>query len=69
MSPSAGVMIEAELRIHGWGAPNSDIDLFGQRYRIGPGGRFQLLLRVDDAALLAEMLRQHPPPELTCARS
>jgi len=69
VSPSAGVMIEAELRIHGWGAPNSDIDLFGQRYRIGPGGRFQLLLRVDDAALLAEMLRQHPPPELTCARS
>lgn len=62
------LVIEAELRIHGWGAPNSDIDLFGQRYRIGAGGRFQLLLRVDDATLLAEALCQHPPPELTRTR-
>ncbi|MBK1695244.1 hypothetical protein CKO09_10930 [Chromatium weissei] len=68
ISPNTGVIIEAELRIHGWGAPNAEIDLFGQPYQLGAGGRFQLLLRVDDAALLAEALRQHPPPELTRSR-
>lgn len=64
----AGLLIEAELRIHGSGEPNSEIDLFGQRYFIGAGGRFQLLIQVDDPALLTQALLQHPPPELTRLR-
>ena len=60
----AGLLIEAELHIHGWAAPNTDIDLFGHRYRIGPGGRFQFVLKVDDPALLKQALTLHPPPEL-----
>ncbi|MTW20737.1 hypothetical protein [Allochromatium palmeri] len=60
----AGVVIEAELRIHGWSAPNAEIDLFGHRYRVGPGGRFQLSLKVDDPELIRRALERHPPPEL-----
>lgn len=67
-SPGTGLVIEAELRISGRAAPNSEIDLFGHRYRIGPGGRFQLQLRVDDPDLLRRALAQHPPPELGCSR-
>lgn len=63
-----GLLIEAELRIHGWGTPNTDIDLFGHRYRIGPGGRFQFVLRVDDQNLLRQALLLHPPPELARVR-
>lgn len=62
------LVIEAELRISGRAAPNSVIDLFGHTYRVGPGGRFQLALRVDDPDLLRRALAQHPPPELTCSR-
>ena len=62
-------IIEAELRIFGWGAPNSEIDLFGHPYRVGPGGRFQLTLRVDDPDLLRRALARHPPPELDVQRN
>ena len=55
------VVIEAELRIHGWSAPNTEIDLFGQRYRVGPGGRFQLSVKVEDPELIRRALEQHPP--------
>ena len=57
------VVIEAELRIHGWSAPNTEIDLFGQRYRVGPGGRFQLSVKVEDPELIRRALERHPPPE------
>lgn len=57
------VVIEAELRIHGWSAPNTEIDLFGQRYRVGPGGRFQLNVKVEDPELIRRALERHPPPE------
>ncbi|WP_200375193.1 hypothetical protein [Thiocystis violacea] len=68
--PASGndLVIEAELRILGWAAPNSEIDLFGHRYRVGPGGRFQFVLRVDDPDLLRRALAQHPPPELNSQR-
>lgn len=59
----AGVVIEAELRLHGWSAPNTLIDLFGHRYRVGPGGRFQLSLKVDDPELIRRALERHPPPD------
>lgn len=62
--PCAAPLIEAELRIHGWAAPNTEIDLFGHRYRVGPGGRFQFLLKVDDPTLLKQALTLHPPPAL-----
>ncbi|AFL76282.1 hypothetical protein [Thiocystis violascens] len=64
----AAPLIEAELRIHGWAAPNTEIDLFGQRYRVGPGGRFQFLVRVDDPTLLKQALTLHPPPGLSDPR-
>jgi hypothetical protein len=57
------VVIEAELRIHGWSTPNTEIDLFGQRYRVGPGGRFQLSVKVEDPELIRRALERHPPPE------
>lgn len=60
---TAVVVIEAELRIHGWSAPNTDIDLFGQRYRVGPGGRFQLRVKVEDPELIRRALERHPLPE------
>ncbi|WP_295407840.1 hypothetical protein [uncultured Thiocystis sp.] len=61
-------LIEAQLHIHGWAAPNTEIDLFGRRYRVGPGGRFQFVLKVDDPALLKQALMLHPPPELDAPR-
>ncbi|MBN2885390.1 MAG: hypothetical protein JXM75_01620 [Chromatiaceae bacterium] len=70
-APTSGaseVHIEARLCLHGWAPPNTEIDLFGHAYRVGPGGRFQLELRVDDADLLREALSQHPPPQLTLRR-
>ncbi|BCU07095.1 hypothetical protein [Allochromatium tepidum] len=60
---TAGLVIEAELRLHGWSTPNTEIDLFGHRYRVGPGGRFQLGVRVDDPELIRRALARHPPPE------
>lgn len=57
-------VIEAELHIHGWAAPNSEIDLFGHRYCVGPGGRFALVLKVDDPDLLEQALTHHPPAQL-----
>jgi len=70
-APTAGaseVHIEARLCLHGWAPPNTEIDLFGHAYRVGPGGRFQLELMVDDADLLREALRQHPPAQLRLKR-
>ena len=64
----AGILVEAELRITGQAPPGSLIDLFGHPYRIGPGGRFQLVLRVDDPSLLRRALDLNPPPELTVQR-
>jgi len=61
---SMGVQILAELRILGQAAPGSEIDLFGHPYRVGPGGRFQLVVLVDDPELLRRALALHPPPEL-----
>ncbi len=63
-----GLQLAAELRITGQAAPGTLIDLFGHPFRVGPGGRFQLVLRVDDAALLRRALELHPPPELTRPR-
>lgn len=60
---TAGLVIEAELRLHGWSTPDTEIDLFGHRYRVGPGGRFQLSVRVDDPELIRRALARHPPPE------
>ena len=57
--------LNAELRIHGRAAPNSTIDLFGFAYRVGPGGRFLLTLRVEDADLLRRALEAAPPLELS----
>ncbi|NKN33417.1 hypothetical protein [Marichromatium bheemlicum] len=59
--PAAGVVIEARLCVSGWAPPGCEIDLFGQPYRVGPGGRFQLDCVVDDPALLRAALAQHPP--------
>ncbi len=61
---STGVQILAELRIIGQAAPGTEIDLFGHPYRVGPGGRFQLVVVVDDPELLRRALALHPPPEL-----
>ncbi|MFZ0789195.1 MAG: hypothetical protein WAM94_06205, partial [Chromatiaceae bacterium] len=63
-----GLEIEAELRIHGRAEPNSTIDLFGFAYRVGPGGRFILELRVEDPDLLRRALEAAPPPELFSGR-
>ncbi|AHF05388.1 hypothetical protein MARPU_05115 [Marichromatium purpuratum 984] len=61
-SPRAeGVMVEARLCVSGWAPPGREIDLFGQPYRVGPGGRFQFECRVDDPELLRAILAQHPP--------
>lgn len=61
---TAGLVVEAELHIRGWAPPNSEIDLFGHPYRVGPGGGFQLVLKVDDAELLKRALDLHLPPEM-----
>jgi hypothetical protein len=63
-----GLELEAELRIHGRATPNSTIDLFGYSYRVGPGGRFLLVLRVEDPELLRRALEEAPPPELSRGR-
>lgn len=63
-----GPRMEAELRILGEAAPGSLIDLFGHPFRVGPGGRFQLTLRVDDPDLLRRALELQPPPELKIRR-
>lgn len=63
-----GLQIEAELHIRGWAPPNSEVDLFGHRYRVGPGGGFQLVLKVDDPDLLKRALASHPPSELSSQR-
>lgn len=65
---TSGLRMEAELRILGAAAPGSLIDLFGHPFRVGPGGRFQLTLRVDDPDLLRRALELHPPPELSGER-
>jgi len=58
-----GLVITAELHLQGWSTPNTVIDLFGHRYRVGAGGRFQLSVRVDDPELIRRALAQHPPLE------
>ncbi|RKT46411.1 hypothetical protein [Thiocapsa rosea] len=55
------LLIEAELRINGCAAPGTLIDLFGQPYRVGPGGRFQLVIRVDDPELIKRAFELNPP--------
>ncbi|QIK38152.1 hypothetical protein GWK36_09350 [Caldichromatium japonicum] len=57
-----GPVIEAELCIRGWGPPETEINLFGHRYRLGPGGRFQFSIRLDDPELIGQILARHPPP-------
>ncbi|SDX85347.1 hypothetical protein SAMN05421644_11613 [Allochromatium warmingii] len=57
------VVIEVELVIRGWSAPNVELDLFGQSYRVGAGGRFQLQVRVEDAELIRRALALHPLSE------
>ncbi len=68
-SSGTELVIEAELRIHGWATPNTVIDLFGHLYPVGPGGRFQFVLTVDDPDLLRSALARHPPPELKRQRN
>ncbi|MFY9972825.1 MAG: hypothetical protein WAK53_01105 [Chromatiaceae bacterium] len=63
-----GLELEAELRLTGRARPGSTIDLFGFRYRVGPGGRFQMLLPVTDPELLRRALEAAPPAELTRSR-
>ncbi len=65
---ATGVELDAELRILGRAEPNSTIDLLGFPYRVGPGGRFLLVLRVEDPALLRRALEGAPPPELSTRR-
>lgn len=55
------LLIEAELRVNGCAAPGSLIDLFGHPYRVGPGGRFQLVIRVDDPELIRRAFERNPP--------
>jgi hypothetical protein len=55
------LLIEAELRINGCAAPGSEIDLFGFSYRVGPGGRFQFFIKVDDPALIKRAFELNPP--------
>ena len=62
--PAERLEIAAELIISGRAAPNAELDLFGFRYRLGPGGRFQLELPVDDPELIARALAARPPAEL-----
>ncbi|QVL49575.1 MAG: hypothetical protein KFB96_03450 [Thiocapsa sp.] len=58
---AAELLIEAELRVNGCAAPGSLIDLFGHPYRVGPGGRFQLVIRVDDPELIRRAFERNPP--------
>lgn len=60
--------VEAELHIRGQAAPGSLVDLFGHPYRVGPGGRFQLVVRVDEPSLVRLALFLNPPPELSRSR-
>jgi hypothetical protein len=62
---AGGLELEAELRIVGRAPPGSTVDLFGFPYRVGPGGRFQLVLPVTDPELLRRALADQPPAELT----
>jgi hypothetical protein len=55
------LIIEAELRVNGCAPPGSEIDLFGRPFRVGPGGRFQIVIRVDDAALIRRAFELNPP--------
>jgi hypothetical protein len=55
------LLIEAELRVNGCAAPGALIDLFGHPYRVGPGGRFQLVIRVDDPELIKRAFELNPP--------
>ncbi|WP_296810438.1 hypothetical protein [Thiocapsa sp.] len=57
----AELLIEAELRVNGCAAPGALIDLFGHPYRVGPGGRFQLVVRVDDPDLIKRAFELNPP--------
>jgi hypothetical protein len=65
---ASGLELEAELRITGRAPPGSTVDLFGFHYRVGPGGRFQLILPVTDPELLRWALEAAPPAELTRRR-
>lgn len=65
---AAGLELNAELRISGRAPPGSTLDLFGFRYRVGSGGRFQLLLPVTDPEVLRRALEAAPPAELTRPR-
>ncbi|MCG6985207.1 MAG: hypothetical protein LJE61_08425 [Thiocapsa sp.] len=56
------LMVEAELHVHGRAAPGCEIDLFGRPYRVGPGGRFQFVIRVEDDALIRRAFELNPPP-------
>ncbi|MFB1490278.1 MULTISPECIES: hypothetical protein [unclassified Thiocapsa] len=60
-SPGGAELIEAELRVNGCAAPGAMIDLFGKPYRVGPGGRFQLVIRVDDPELIQRAFELNPP--------
>ena len=60
--------IEAQLRIVGSAPPNQVLDLFGFPYRVGPGGRFQFVLPVEDLELLARALAARPPGALLKSR-
>ncbi len=62
---ASGLELEAELRINGRAPPGSIVDLFGFQYRVGPGGRFQLILPVTDPELLRRAIEAAPPAELT----
>ncbi len=53
-------VIEAKLVITGRARPGLLIDLFGHPYRVGPGGRFRLVVQVEDADLVRQALAQHP---------
>ena len=48
--------VYAELLVHGRAKPGSEIDLFGHRIPIGPGGRFSLRLPVPNSELLKQAL-------------
>ncbi len=63
-----GLTVSAELRIVGQAVPGSLVDLFGYPFRVGPGGRFQLTVRVDNPELLRRALEHNPPPELKALR-
>ncbi len=65
----AGLELEAQLRITGQAAPGTLVDLFGYPFRVGPGSRFQLVVRVEDPSLLRMALSLNPPPELALTRA